>query len=87
MRDEFDPTGAIGRIVDNNEFAGAAHAVLNLLVADSLFPGINHTEQDNVWQAVRAIDEVIGDRDRLLGAEYSLPGDRQNTKVPADVIS
>ena len=52
--------------MDNNERAGAAHAVLNLLVADSLFPGINHTEQDNFWQAVKAIDEIIGDRDRLL---------------------
>ena len=66
MRDEFDPTRAIGRIVENNERAGAAHAVLNLLVADSLFPGINYTEQDNFWQAVKAIDEIIGDRDRLL---------------------
>ncbi|MCF8095875.1 MAG: hypothetical protein K9J79_11005 [Desulfobacteraceae bacterium] len=66
MRNEFDPTRSIERIVDKNERAGAAHALLNLLVADSLFPDINHTEQDNFWQAVRAMDEIISQRDQLM---------------------
>ena len=66
MRNEFDPTRSIERIVDKNERAGAAHALLNLLVADSLLPDINHTEQDNFWQAVRAMDEIISQRDQLI---------------------
>ena len=66
VREEFDPTRNIERIVDKNEQAGAAHAVLNLLVADSLLPGINYSEQDNFWQAVNAIDEIVAQRDQLM---------------------
>jgi len=36
VRSEFDPTRSIDRLVGNNERAGRAHAILNLLVADSL---------------------------------------------------
>lgn len=36
VRSEFDPTRSIDRLAGNNERAGRAHAILNLLVADSL---------------------------------------------------
>ena|SRR6056297_106483 len=44
---------------------GCALAALNFLVADSLFSGINDSEQDNFWQTVENKDEVIENRDQL----------------------
>ncbi len=66
MRDEFDETRSIDRLIGYNKNAAKAHAALNLLIADSLLPGINHTEQDNFWQAASTIEEIIGSREHLL---------------------
>jgi hypothetical protein len=66
VRSEFDPTRSIDRLVQDNEKAGVAHALLNLLVADSLFPGFNSTEEENFWQAVKNWDEINADRDRFV---------------------
>jgi SNF2 family DNA or RNA helicase len=66
MRDEFDPTRRIAELIEENQRAGMAHDVLNLLVADSVFPDINHTDQDNFWQAAKAMDALIAGRDQLL---------------------
>lgn len=66
IRSEFDPTRSIDRLIRDNERAGMAHAILNLLVADSLFPNINSTEQDNFWGAVKNMDELIAAKDQLM---------------------
>lgn len=66
VRDEFDPTRSIERVIRNNAQAGMAHVALNLLVADSLFPGINATEADNFWQTVNTMDQLLMARDQLM---------------------
>ncbi len=66
IRSEFDPTRSIERLVRDNEHAGRAHAVLNLLISDSLFPNFNTTEQDNFRQSVDNLDEIIKEHDQLM---------------------
>ena len=66
VRSEFDPSRSIERLVRSNERAGRAHAILNLMIADSLFPGINAMETDNFWQSVKNLDEIIAGRNQLM---------------------
>ena len=65
VRDEFEPTRRIPDLIRENQRTGKAHEVLSLLAADGMFPGFNHTEGDNFWQAVRAMDEVLQRGNRL----------------------
>jgi superfamily II DNA or RNA helicase len=73
IRFEFDPTRSIDRLIGNNERAGRAHAILNLLIADSLFPNINTTEEDNFGQSVKDIDKIIAERDQLAVSKLPVP--------------
>ncbi|MBC2715671.1 MAG: hypothetical protein HF978_10205 [Desulfobacteraceae bacterium] len=66
IRNEFDPTRSIDRLIQDNEQAGNAQAVLSLLIADRLFPGFDETEQNNFWQSVNNMDQLIADRDQLM---------------------
>ncbi len=66
VRDEFESTRGIERLIADNERAGQAQGLLSLIIADRLFPGFNETEQDNFWQTVKIKDERIAQRDRLI---------------------
>ncbi|MCF7668414.1 MAG: DEAD/DEAH box helicase family protein [Verrucomicrobia bacterium] len=65
-RNEFEATLSIDRLINENERAGKAHAALNLLVADSLFPVFNKNEQDNFRDDIRDKDKLIEERDDLI---------------------
>ena len=73
VREEFDPTRRIPDLIEENQQAGQSQDILNLLVADSLFPGISYSRQDNFWQSVKSMDELIAKRDQLIVPE--IPSD------------
>ncbi len=66
VRKEFEPILAIPRLERQNQAVGHAHAVLNLMIADSLLPPIGTNEYDNFWTTIKDLDRVIENRDRLL---------------------
>ncbi len=67
VRSEFNPTRSIDRIIRDNQQAAKAQRILNLLIADSIFPRVGETQQDNFFQAVTYLDqEIIASRERLL---------------------
>lgn len=66
MRDEFDPIRKVEQLIQENQQAGRDQEILNLLIAHSLFSGINDTDQDNFWQAVATKDQLVESRDELV---------------------
>ncbi|MDY6825284.1 MAG: helicase-related protein [Thermodesulfobacteriota bacterium] len=67
MRQEFDPTRRVDHFIRDNQKAGKSQKLLNLLVADSLFPPTGRAEYENFYQVVNQIDqEVIGQRAQLM---------------------
>ena len=71
MRQDFDSTRSIGNIIEDNERAGTAHEVFNLLVADSMLPGLNFTMNDNFWQMISYMDGIIPERETLIAPDIS----------------
>ncbi len=74
MRAEFDPTRSVERIIRDNQKAGRAQKVFNLLVADRIFPRIGESEQDNFYQAVSSLEEqIFARRDQLQVPQLPIP--------------
>ena len=64
---EFDPTRAVPRLAKQNERAGRAQRIMNLLTIRKLLPPPGYTDADNFWAAVKErLDPLVAERKRLM---------------------
>ena len=64
---EFDPTRAVPRLAKQNERAGRAQRIMNLLTIRKLLPPPGYTDADNFWTAVKErLDPLVAERKRLM---------------------
>lgn len=63
---EFDPTRAVPRLEKENRQVAHAQVLLDLLVADSLFPPFDVSPTENFWTAVNNLYQLAEQRDALV---------------------
>ncbi len=67
VRQAFDPTRAVKRLEKQNERAGLAQNIMNLLIIRKLLPPPGHTDADNFWSTVKdRLDPLLEKRERLM---------------------
>ena len=63
---EFNPTRAVPRLEQENRLVAHAQVLLDLLVADGLFPPFDVSPTENFWTTVNNLYQIAEQRDALV---------------------